>query len=605
MKQKKLKYLFFSILAMSSATTMVIMGQNNKTLINNLNTYENSKFYEITNNSIISNSQDAINIQKAVGVKRFDIIFKGSTDSDLKDKIKIIAEKYLKTKKENLVYIIGDFLKTISIAITNSQDYDKFKEELNKYGTEDEDVSSVFGFKTDYTHEDFINKRKNESVVTTTSINTDNNPRFNLGVAFDYRGSDNYHLYNLVGLSKDIIFSHFKEYVNKNPIKVGILEAKGVINNDLSPFYWNKKYGNGAHWRNEFFYTESYSNHANNVGEILVGQKGINPTATLWSVELNTRWNGLAGEMNFFLGQGVKIVNNSWGVFDPKNNKESQVYNNDSHYFDELIKSNPELVNFISAGNNFETWKKDGKLIEAYEPLAGIALSKNSIVIGAINNDYLQTKTNYSQIGSDKNYITAVTSGGSYNFSTRTDDDFFSGSGTSFSTPVITALTSMVIQRNPYWFNLGHDSIIAKSAIISGSVKPRYTNAVYTNETGFGIPQFEFVDQAVKNLKYHKKTGPKFTTNHSIYLNKGDTIRANISWLAEVRNKQNIVDFDLKVYDPSNTLLTSSILGERNTETVEFTAQKSGYYNFNLLRYDSNDIKRDLAFTYAIKRPKN
>ncbi|WP_129621464.1 hypothetical protein [Mycoplasmopsis bovirhinis] len=107
-------------------------------------------------------------------------------------------------------------------------------------------------------------------------------------------------MYNLVGLSKDIIFSHFKEYVNKKPIKVGILEAKGVINNDLSPFYWNKKYGNGAHWRNEFFYTESYSNHANNVGEILVGQKGINPTATLWSVELNTRWNGLAGEMNFF-----------------------------------------------------------------------------------------------------------------------------------------------------------------------------------------------------------------------------------------------------------------------------------------------------------------
>lgn len=604
MKPKnKLKYWLFPILTISSAAVIVPIGKNNSKLTKNENI--NSKFYEIINSSTISNSDKGTATQNGIGVKRFDIIFKGTSHVDLEDKVNVIAENYLKTTKKNLVYVTGQYLKTISIAVTENNDYETLKQSLGKFALNDEDVSSLYGFNTDYTFSDFIqNKIKQSSIVSTA---TKIPPRLNPEIAFDTRPVySNYHLYELVGLNKDVIYAHFNEYVNKNPIKVGILEAKGVINNDETPFYWNKKYGNGAHWRNEWFYTESYSNHANNVGEILVGQKGINPTATLWSVELNTHWNGMAGEMNFFLSRGVKIINNSWGFTDPKNDIPNQVYNSNSRYFDELIKSNPEIVNFISAGNNYSGINTDELKTDPYKTLAGTGLSKNSIVVGAINDDYWQTKTSYSQVGSENNYLTAVAYGGEYNFSSKTTKEVdFSGHGTSFSTPVITALTSMVIQRNPYWFNLGHDSIIAKSAIISGSVKPRYTNAIYTNETGFGIPQFEFVDQAVKNLKYHKKTGPKFTTNHSIYLNKGDTIRANISWLAEISNKQNIVDFDLKVYDPGNSLLTWSTLGERNTETVEFTAQKSGYYNFNLLRYDSNDIKRDLAFTYAIKRAKN
>lgn len=56
-----------------------------------------------------------------------------------------------------------------------------------------------------------------------------------------------------------------------------------------------------------------------------------------------------------------------------------------------------------------------------------------------------------------------------------------------------------------------------KSALISGSKKPNYTNRVYAEETGFGIPQFLDVDQAVKNLyiilTQLRKTGLMIETN--------------------------------------------------------------------------------------------
>lgn len=86
-----------------------------------------------------------------------------------------------------------------------------------------------------------------------------------------------------------------------------------------------------------------------------------------------------------------------------------------------------------------------------------------------------------------------------------------------------------------------------------------------------------------------------------LYLYQNDSIIANISWLVCLSNDKNIVDFDIKVYDPKNQLITSSVEGERNTETVEFKANKTGYYEFEIYRYDKNNIKRDIAFTYDKK----
>lgn len=364
---------------------------------------------------------------------------------------------------------------------------------------------------------------------------------------------------------------------------MGILEANGVIDGWTTPFIWNNKYGNGARWRNEPFYNESWSNHANNVGEIIVGQKGINPTAKLWSVELNTEWNGMAGEMDFFLYWGVKIINNSWVFTDPANNKWMQKYNYYSKYVDELIQSNPEIINVFSAGNAFNGNKNE----KPYKEIAGVQLSKNSIVVGAINHNYNQQKTDYSQIGNNINYVTAVTYGGNYNFSSwNTDETGFTDSGTSFSAPVITALSSMIVQRNKYYFDKEHDSIIMKSALISGSKKPNYTNEIYTAETGFGIPQFYSVDSAVKNLQYFKKADSNFSRRIKVYLHQNENIRANISWLVNLSDDKNVVDFDIKVYDPNNRLITSSIEGERNTKTVEFKPDRSGYYEFEIYRYD-------------------
>lgn len=171
----------------------------------------------------------------------------------------------------------------------------------------------------------------------------------------------------------------------------------------------------------------------------------------------------------FFLYWGVKIINNSWSFTDPANNEWMQKYNYYSRYVDELIQSNPEIINVFSAGNTFSGNKNENP----HKEIAGVALSKNSILVGAINYDNDQAKTDYSQIGNNINYVTAVAYGGTYNFSSwNNNEDGFIDSVTSFSAPVITALSSMIVQRNKYYFDKGHDSIIMKSALIFGSKNP-------------------------------------------------------------------------------------------------------------------------------------
>lgn len=553
------------------------------------------KLVEISDSNVVG---DSINKQfsKTIGIKRFDIIFNGNNQIDLKSKLNTIANKYLKTKQEDLVFILGKYLKTISIAITNEQNYDSFKNALAQFANNDNDVASIYGFKSLYTYEDFVQKKKNNIQVQATN-NKKINKRYNQELAFDLRSDySNDYLYSLVGLNKSVKTQHFKDYIDAPLLKVGILESGGVANDSATPFQWNNKYGNGVHWRNELFYYESWSNHANNVAEIIVGQKGINPTLKLWSVQLDTFWNGMTGEMDFFLYSGVKIINNSWSFVDPKRNKWLQTYNSYSKYVDELIQSNPEIINFFSAGNVYDGNDKE----LPYKDIAGVALSKNSIIVGAIDTNENQNKTSYSQIGNDINYVTAVAYGGNYNFSSWNErEDGYYDSGTSFSTPVITALSSMIVQRNKYYFDKGHDSIIMKSALISGSKKPNYTNEIYTKETGFGIPQFFSVDQAVKNLEYIKKANIGYSRKIQLHMNKGENIRANISWLTHIFNNKNIVDFDIKVYDPNNQLVASSTKLERNTETVEFEANETGNYVFEIYRYDKNDIERDVAFTYV------
>ncbi|MCU9939971.1 S8 family serine peptidase [Mycoplasmopsis felis] len=90
-------------------------------------------------------------------------------------------------------------------------------------------------------------------------------------------------------------------------------------------------------------------------------------------------------------------------------------------------------------------------------------MSKNSIIVGALNKS-MNDVSSYSQFGNDLNYISVVAPGEFVFTDTKKGNYYNSELGTSYSTPVITAIASMLIQEYENIFKKGSDSIIFKSA---------------------------------------------------------------------------------------------------------------------------------------------
>lgn len=491
-KHKLLLASLATIVGTSSLVTLV----NANTNIEKNDIKQEVLFYEIDDshyNDHITNSENYKSKSlKQRPVRRFDIFFWNNKKFSLNEYWTIIKNQYLKDIKEEFVFELLEHINVISIAILKKENAQLFKEAINKFSKQTTDVKSIFFFNTNLSYNAFKDQRTGPR-KSRYDVRPQQN-LYNFMTAREYNGYNEAN-YNVVGLDYDTRGKHLDEYLKKSPVTIGLLEAKGVVRHDSAPFKWNNRFGNGVHWRDEPFYHEVSSDHADKVGEILVGIRGINQTAKLWSVQLDMFWNGYAGEINFFLSKNVNIINNSWSKEDERGYAN---YDYNAEYFDNIINSNPELINIKSAGNQFDgDFKDNGEYIPPYKYIAASSLSKNSIVVGAINTNQDQNKTTYSQISGNGNYVSVVAPGNSYAF---TSDNKYLHSGTSFSAPVISALASMILQRNKNQFDRGHDSIIMKSALISGSKKPNYTNRVYTEETGFGIPQFLDVDQAVKKF---------------------------------------------------------------------------------------------------------
>ncbi|MCV3743506.1 S8 family serine peptidase [Ureaplasma sp. ES3154-GEN] len=348
-------------------------------------------------------------------------------------------------------------------------------------------------------------------------------------------------------------------------------------------FYWNVNYGNGVWWRNHAFYAEKYSDHANHVGEIIVGAKGINPTAELISVQLDTNWNGMTGEMNYLMYY-TNIINHSW-VF--LHHKDWENYNGYSEYLDDLIYNNSELINVISAGN-------EGYYGSPYRQLLGTTLSQNSIIVGALDKKiWRRKKAEYSQVGNELNYI-SVAVPGTYNFSDGSTDR-----GTSFAAPAVTAMATMLKQDRKYRFDQGSDSIIFKSALLTGSRKPKTTNQIYTNETGFGIPNYKLMNQALDNLSVFYISNNSISDIRTVYLSEGETLRASIAYLYGGNSHK--VDIDLQLIDPDQTSVALSLSSNKNAEVIEYTAQKSGYYKLKTYGLSNFLGIKEVALTYVKK----
>ncbi|WP_143823631.1 S8 family serine peptidase [Mycoplasmopsis agassizii] len=416
--------------------------------------------------------------------------------------------------------------------------------------------------------------------------------------------------------------------------KVGVYEAVGIINKDANIFSSNDfVVGSGI-----------VDDHANIFSEIIVGRQGLNPYATIYS-EAIPSWNGKPAALDYFVRNGVKIINNSWGSKDTDKANFSIEYNDDAIWLDNFLLQNPEVIFIEASGNDAKRPAKDkyGRIIE-YKTPAQIAkylekydLSYNSIVIGAVISEPLILPKEFSEYSMRDNYVSA-----------STPDDFETGyavngirpeitsyDGTSMSAPTVSSIASLLTMNYKNFFDKGDDSLIFKSALIAGSrtiiskLDREENHDVYNPQLGFGRVNFAKVKESLEHMEYARlKKSPSsgsYDYQTKINVESGKKYRVNITWANQDSFKTGWVstfgifghdththigpiDVGIFIYYPfmgptisvTNYITSGNEEQKANTKTIEFTSGMDGWMPVTISNNDETRKKElDVVFTYS------
>ncbi|TNK84223.1 hypothetical protein C4M81_02915 [Mycoplasmopsis pullorum] len=430
-------------------------------------------------------------------------------------------------KKENLSFDINKNEKTVWVKTDSNHDLFKLENLITNYNKKSfigphpliRDPLEAQGI--------FVIDIDNEGNLYDISLWCDKNLKNNYSDNFDSNGYFN----------KDRLES-INKYWNfgriKNHVKIGVVEASDVQNKN---YYWaNKNSGlfvtnfplDGA---SSIINTgiSSYSNHSTYVASIINGVSGVNPFLKVQTFSSKNFNNDLKADIY----KEFNVINMSW-----RHVNGSVDYNNNLDYeLDKYIYKNPEKIFVIAAGNkNYDgdylyfgsdyVWR-DGFL-------NGCANSINSIIVGS-HDEWL----NYSRFSlwkkSKNKNVNILANGEKYVF-TDGDVSEYTGDksdGTSFSTPFISGIlgNSLNLYKNKY--DLGYDSIIAKTILTVSSKKlnkDKSTIQKSLSDSGAGAFDYKKMHEAFQNLKYFdfaKSKNLKIDNNREMVIQKNIVLSPN------------------------------------------------------------------------------
>ena len=221
-------------------------------------------------------------------------------------------------------------------------------------------------------------------------------------------------------------------------------------------------------------------------------------------------------------------------------------------------------------------------------------------------------------------------------------NNYVVGTGTSFSTPIITAITALMLEKNSNLTPQEIDVALmlgADAKFSSGTAKnfedQNQSLSDTINKFGSGIvnatKSLDAVDPQNNQIKVGE-FGSNTGNNHSFRINadEGDTVKLFLNFPVKPRTEDNghvigpvssarlpfsafpisaqIANFDLEVRKPDGTRITSDA-NTLTTEFIVFQAPQSGYYYVNVettntLRTDSSPtIPYALGSTHEIQTP--
>jgi len=296
---------------------------------------------------------------------------------------------------------------------------------------------------------------------------------------------------------------------------------------------------------------------------------------------------------------GADAINMSWGATYPSLN----ISKTNEGYYDDLWR-NTYTVIVKSAGNNGTRSGYVGYISNpagAYNIITVGAENKTSPTTIASYSSWVNPNTNHDDV--EKPEVTAT---GSDVYSTTTASPWTGniGSGTSFSTPVVTALVGDITQRN---YNLASWPEIVKAIAVATATRDITSG---TSKDGAGGVNFTAADNVAARLYSNNYGGVNYTcstgspyTFANISVTAGKKVRAAIAWdtysaYANYTTRPS-ADLDLRIYRlDTGAQIAWSIGYDRTYEWAEFTAPASTTYSLRIIKHDCLGSPNWLGWAY-------
>lgn len=406
--------------------------------------------------------------------------------------------------------------------------------------------------------------------------------------------------------------------VTANDIQVGIWDGGKVISDHVE-LVGRITFGDASEYDN------SFSSHASHVTGTVIASGvsasriGIAPGATAYV----HNWSSDTAEMTEFARTGGLVSNHSYGyVADNLDASAFGKYDDKSRAFDLIMNSNPYYLPVIASGND----ANDNSIVHAvnnfgYDLLTGACVSKNSIVVGAINGiSNLSPEmmiAGFSNGGpTDDGRIKpeVVAKGVAVNsVGIASTTSYSSSQGTSMAAPAIAGLVALMQSHHKDVYNSYMKSHVVRGLIIHSAVESNLGHGP-DYKYGFGIPNAVTMANIISDT--NRQTSifeTSLLTNNSIYqkdftTNTVQNLIFTIAWNDPAFSRQSgtnndrtphlVNDLDLKVqllsandevlntyypwklnYDNVFGLATNTSTNDvDNVEKLEITAAPAGRY---------------------------
>lgn len=352
--------------------------------------------------------------------------------------------------------------------------------------------------------------------------------------------------------------------------------------------------------------TACYNNHGTNVAGVIRSthgtQRGFAPSVQLWAGgSCGGNSSQLRNRSNDASNWGARAQNLSWGADTNRN------LNANDRFYDDMVQNGWRTI-VVSAGNNNPPFGSGTGNV------GSPALAYNVIAVGSINDrgspwtmsNFSSWRDPNSQHGDrEKPEVAAPGS----NIQTTSGNALGFNSGTSFSAPMVTGTTALMMRTNGA---LGVWPEAVKAIVMATATNNIEGGTIWSEFDGAGGINADRANRVAGHnggtwgAQGYSCGASNQTIVSNVFVNKGQRVRVAMAWDTNPTfwnfsyGSRPSADLDMQIIGPLGNSVAGSFSWDNTYEIVDFVAQTTGTHRLRVNKFRCNHTPKWLGWAWSI-----